>query len=74
MQSPVLINPSDSPNSQVLDFNDLIMPAVGLLDQSRTMLERYYSLNTILQHEHADERVRPMRERLNMMHVEEEKE
>ncbi|CAG9329257.1 unnamed protein product [Blepharisma stoltei] len=74
MQSPVLISPSDSPNSQVLDFNDLIMPAVGLLDQSRAMLERYYSLNTILQHEHADERVRPMRERLNMMHVEEEKE
>ena len=31
------------------------------------MMERFYSLNTILRHERAGERVQPMRDRIRMM-------
>ena len=38
------------------------------------MMERYYSLNTILRHERAGERVQPMRDRLARMVEENKKE
>jgi hypothetical protein len=38
------------------------------------MMERYYSLNTILRHERAGERVQPMRDRIRMMVEENKKE
>lgn len=73
MQSPVLVSPSETLTFPECDINDLIFTSTNLVENAKTMLERFYSLSTILQFEIAEERVRPMRERLNMMHVEEAK-
>mmetsp|Transcript_4952 Transcript_4952/g.4864 ORF Transcript_4952/g.4864 Transcript_4952/m.4864 type:complete len:270 (+) Transcript_4952:599-1408(+) len=78
MHSPFPVIPIDAENARAsgtYDINEFILQTSSLLEQIKGMMERYYSLTTILRHERAGERVGPMRERLNMMEnrLEEEK-
>ena len=72
MYSPFPIVPCDAdsiPPSNNHDVNEYLLQSCSLLEQVKGMLERYYSLNIILRHERAGERVQPIRERLRMLNV-----
>ena len=77
MHSPHPAIPPDAeglPTSGPHDLNEYIMLTCSVLEQTKSMMERYYSLNTILRHERAGERVQPMRDRLARMVEENKKE
>mmetsp|Transcript_12517 Transcript_12517/g.12586 ORF Transcript_12517/g.12586 Transcript_12517/m.12586 type:complete len:231 (-) Transcript_12517:7-699(-) len=70
MHSPFPVISPDIENvrpSGPYDINEFILQSSTLLEQLKGMMERYYSLTTILRHERAGERVNPMRERMSMM-------
>jgi hypothetical protein len=72
MYSPFPVVPCDAeslPPNTNHDMNEYLLQSCSLLEQVKGMLERYYSLNTILRHERAGERVQPLRERLRMLNV-----
>lgn len=75
MQSPYLQYPADNSEvvNQMCDFRELINPTIRSLDFLSEMMDKFYSSNIILKHEQAHERIGSMQNRIQMMHIEEEK-
>jgi hypothetical protein len=72
MYSPFPNAPCDAENMQTNtnhDINEYLLQTTGLLEQIKEMMERYYSLNTIINHERISERVQPLRDRLRMVNL-----
>ena len=76
VHSPYPVIPCDAEGlrgQNSYDLNEFIIQSSSLLEHVKGMMERFYSLQTIMRHEQASERVQPLRERLNMIQPEEEK-
>lgn len=59
MHSPFPINPPDAENARnagPYDITEFIIQSSSILEQLKGMMERYYSLNTMLRHERAEDR------------------
>jgi len=70
MHSPYPVVTPDPPEAipaPQQDLNETATQTSRFIGQTKSMMERYYLLQTIMKHERAVERVQPMQDRLNMM-------
>jgi hypothetical protein len=70
MHSPYPVITPDPPEALATpphDLNETALHTSRFITQTKSMMERYYLLHTIMKHERAVERVQPMQDRLSMM-------